>query len=205
VRVLATGISLLFLSTLAFSQRRPAGNIAGTNPTWPPPQGDATFSRTLPPGYIPESMDRLVKSSQLIIDGTVESTSVRKSGTRSLETDAVIKITRTLKGAERSDHIVVAQVGGVVGDFRWLPEQYSLFSRGDRYLLFLTAEERVNLNLPVVQNAPRYAITGAWGGLFKVEGTNIRLPTGMPPSFKTRYESADVGIVITDVLYWARQ
>ena len=205
MRVLATGISLLLISMLAFSQRRPAANVSGTTSVWPPAQGNATFSRTLPPGYIPESMDRLVKSSKLIIDGTVESTSVRMSGVHRLETDAVIKITRTLKGAERFDHVVVAQVGGVVGDFRWLPEQYSLFSPGDRYLLFLTTEDRVNLNFPVVQNASRYAITGAWGGLLKIEGTNIRLPKEMPPGFKARYESADVGLVVSDILYWARQ
>jgi hypothetical protein len=53
-----------------------------------------------------------------------------------------------------------------VGDVTSQPTQYSLVQPGERYILFLTSDDRSSL--PSVAGLKRYDVTAAWAGLLFV-------------------------------------
>jgi len=114
--------------------------------------------------------------SSLIIEGVVEKVmpSRRGAGQTWIETDSVIRIAQALKGSivqfvkgsDPGPTIVISQMGGTVGDSTDQPTQYSLVQPGERYILFLSPDDRKAL--PPVEGLKRYGVTAAWAGLLLV-------------------------------------
>jgi hypothetical protein len=89
---------------------------------------------------------------------------------RSLFTDATLLVVRVFKGPADLRTIVVGQPGGVIGEFKVIPTQYDLMQTGEHYILFLRPENRRNLiDRP---GLTRFAVTGEWGGYFRIDSNN---------------------------------
>jgi hypothetical protein len=173
--------------------------VIGQDVPWPPAKGTAYVHLTPPPGYLAGSLQELCKTSVLIVDGTATTVlPAREISPRTLETDVVFSITRVLKGPQNTSNVVVAQRGGTIGQFTQQPVQYSLIQKGERYILFLTEDKRPKL--PQVPATPRFWITGAWVGLFRVNGSTIHLTPGTPDSLRGRYERVPVDQAVTEIL-----
>jgi hypothetical protein len=169
----------------------------GEQPPWPPASGTAEFFLDFPPGYLPESLKQLCDSSRLIVDGYVQTIfPPREASPRSLETDAVLLVSQVLKGTD-AGKVVVAQRGGVIGQFKEVPHQYALLQLGEHYIAFLIDDKRPNL--PVRVGIPRYGITGAFVGLFRVDGDKIHLSSGIPSVLRTRYEGMNPEQAMTEI------
>jgi hypothetical protein len=147
---------------------------------------------------MPTNLPDLADSSILIIDGTVGELVVpRVLGFHNLETDAVISITTVLKGSQSLQRITVAQRGGTIGQFTSQPTDYSMMKLGERYILFLTEEKRPNL--PQVSVAPRYAITGAWAGLFRVDQQGKMVVKFSGPQGLLKYNGMAVSALVGEL------
>lgn len=137
------------------------------------------------PGVVPLSLNELVRESDVIVEGVVQSVLPSRlrtpSDASSVETDSVFSVTRVFKGrAENLRTIVVTQIGGKYGDFELQPVQYDLLRAGDHHILFLTADSR-----PIVPRYPSvdgaFSITGIWSGNFRIENNAIKVsPRAMP-------------------------
>jgi hypothetical protein len=117
---------------------------------------------------VPQSLKQLVDMSSLIVEGVVEKVmpSRRGAGQTWIETDSVIDIAQTFKGATNGSAIVIAQMGGRDGGAADQPTQYSLVQAGERYIFFLSPDDRKAL--PSVSGLKRYDVTAAWSGLLFV-------------------------------------
>jgi hypothetical protein len=129
-------VVILFAGMLHAQEGRvPRGKV----PEFPPKSGTATLMVNrgpLPPNFRGEMLEYLCDSSNLIITGTVESSSVWVNG-RGLVTDSVLHVDSIIKGAQTASRVVVSQSGGAMGEFNIVTEQYSLMQSGERYVLFL--------------------------------------------------------------------
>jgi hypothetical protein len=116
---------------------------------------------------VPQSLKQLTDMSSLIVEGVVEKVMPsRGSGQTWIETDSVINIAQTFKGSTEGSAIAIAQMGGRVGDGGDQQTQYSLVQPGERYMLFLSPDDRKAL--PSVAGLKRYGVTAAWAGLLFV-------------------------------------
>jgi len=166
-------------------------------PIYPPSSGTAHFTLHALPGYLPESLEKLCTSSNLIVDAYVQSTFPPRILTSNLETDVVLIVRRVLKGPQSIREVVVAQRGGVYGAFRSVPTQYPLMEPGDRYILFLTDDSRSNLP---DRSIVRRWITGAWVGMFKVaNNTTVRLTRGTPATLRDQYDGTRLENTMADI------
>jgi hypothetical protein len=105
--------------------------------------------------------------SSLIVEGVVEKVMpARGPGQTWIETDSVINIAQTFKGSTEGSAIAIAQMGGKAGGATSQPTQYSLVQPGERYILFLSPDDRNAL--PSVAGLKRYDVTAAWAGLLFV-------------------------------------
>jgi len=128
----------------------------------PPPVPCCLIVDVLP---VPQSLKQLADMSSLIIEGVVEKVMPsRRAGQTWIETDSVIRIAQTFKGSVEGPTIVIAQMGGRVGEDQ--PTQYSLVQTGERYILFLSPDDRKAL--PPVEGLKRYDVAAAWAGLLFV-------------------------------------
>jgi hypothetical protein len=147
-----------------------------TTGTAPPPGGRAILIAD--PAFTPNSLKELVEKADLILDGEVASVLPTRLGnperSTSLETDSVILITKVLKGGEppSTHRIIMSQPGGKRGGLEVVPSDDPLVEKGERYILFLTADNRPNL--PDYPGMPRFYLTGAWNGKFNVRQGNIK-------------------------------
>lgn len=147
----------------------------------------------MPPALIP-----LCQRSNLIIQGQVASVlPARKLGLRSLETDVIVTVSSVLKGTSEAPQVVISPRGGTIGQFTEQPTQYDLMKPGERYILFLTDDDRKNI--PAVPGIPRHWITGFWAGIFRVDGQTLHLPSGAPKMLRDKYDSADVQTAFKDI------
>jgi ligand-binding sensor domain-containing protein len=124
----------------------------------------------------PGSLKALCDMSTLIVEGLVTtSLTPRMLGIygRTLETDAIITVTRTLKGKASNSDIVISQRGGTIGQFTLKPVDYDIVQPGEQYLLFLKDDNRPNI--PQISGAKRYFVIGAWSGLFYFNGGKMQL------------------------------
>lgn len=137
----------------------------------------------------PASLDELVGSADLIVDGTV--TEAQKSRLRnpkfptSLETDYVISVGKTLGGRKKSvapNKVMVSQIGGKIGDLEVVTPQIPRLEIDRRYILFLTSDDRPSSASSPIQ--PRFIITGVWVGQFKIQNEKIYAADQPGPSFK---------------------
>lgn len=179
-----------------------------------PPTNRITFTLSLAPGYLPRSTEELCDSSIFIVDADVQlilpprqnlryPPGVQLLQNRSfplfryLETDAILRVRQVLKGPGSLRQVVISQKGGAVGPYTELPSQYNLMQRGERYILFLTDETRPDL--PDVDGIPRYALNGAWTGMFQIDKSGVHLSPDTGDGIREQFEggsSQDVIIAI---------
>lgn len=102
-----------------------------------------------------------------------------------LATDALVKISRVLKGSKMSQ-VLIFQNGGTSGLRQRIPDQYHLVGEGEHHISFLTKEPPT---LASPQYGSRYSITGAWSGIFKINNNNaVEVSPGADPDIRARYE-----------------
>src|SRR5664279_3281992 len=84
---------------------------SSAHPRTPPPAPRGLIVGVVP---VPQSLKQLVDMSSLIVEGVVEKVmpSRRGAGQTWIETDSVIDIAQTFKGATNGSAIVIAQMGG---------------------------------------------------------------------------------------------
>jgi hypothetical protein len=149
--------------------------VANSQP--PPPNSRPIYPPGQPHGVVgqlivdvlpvPQSLKQLTDMSSLIVEGVVEKVMPsRGDGNTWIETDSVINIAQTFKGSIGGSAIVIAQMGGEVADVTSQPTQYSLVQPGERFILFLSPDDRKAL--PSIAGLKRYDVTAAWAGLLLV-------------------------------------
>ena len=164
----------------------------------PPPRGTARLYVCPALGQIPGSLKELCNASSVIVEGIVQTTLLsRETSPGGLETDAVISVARTLKGPATVRQIMIAQRGGVRGEFSSKPVAYAVVQPGEHYLLFLTEDKRPKI--PEVAGIQRYLITGIWSGLFYFEGGKMRVSADEPDMLRKKYEGLAEEQVIGEV------
>ena len=174
----------LLLATTTVSTCLMAQTPARPGVTQPPPRGIAHLHITPAPGQVPTTLKELVDASSLIIEGTVIRTlPSRETSPGSLETDAIISVTRTLRGST-TQQIAVAQRGGITPTFSVVPAQYSLFQSGEDCLLFLIEDKRPTA--PDI-GRKRYLATGIWSGQFHFQRGQLILPIDEPDRLRSKY------------------
>ena len=197
MRTILFGIALAMLPPIPAIAQRVVG---GAPPPFPPPSGTATLHLTLPPHYIPDSLDVLVQQSSAVVEAYVQTTlPPQEIPTRSLFTDAVLRVVRAFKGPTDLTSIVVGQQGGTVGGFTIRPVQYDMMHPGEHYILFLKPEKRRNLlERP---GSVRFAATGEWGGYFRVTDDNtIKLAPATSAGLRAAYHGKAADQVINELL-----
>ena len=167
-----------------------------------PKEGIGRFLITLAPKDSPHSLKELCDMSSLIVEGTVRSSLFpRQLSPSSLETDAVVTVTRAVKGSAPNPDVVVSQKGGTIGKFTLSPGQFTIMQPGEKYLLFLRDDDRPDI--PVVSGAKRYVVTGFWSGQFLLSDGKIRVTGNTTDSLRKVYEglSAEEFVLkVTDTL-----
>ena len=182
----------MLLSVMAQSPAKP-----GSVP--PTPRGTARLVIGPAPGQVPTTFQELCTASSLIIEGTaLKSLPARETSPGSLETDAVISVTKTLKGPVNVHQFVLAQRGGVTPNFSVLPEQYTLVQPGEVYLMFLIEDNR--LNIPDVGGIKRYLITGIWSGLFHLQGGRMVMEAEERDPLRRRYDGLSAEQIVNEVI-----
>jgi len=153
------------MASTAFAQRV----VKGVEPPFPPQHGTASLTLDVNPDALTDSIEKLADRSLLIVEGHVQAVFPPWIRSQSFETDAMILITRVLKGSISEKQVVVSQAGGIMGDVKILPTQYSLMQTGEHYILFLQNESRTFA--PAHPGIPRYSIIGGGiSGTVRVDG-----------------------------------
>jgi hypothetical protein len=183
MRLWAGILLLAFAPVIATHQRV----LRDNTPPYPPAAGEAKFIADLAPGPRPASLQELCAASLLVADAHIQSVYPASVIGRHLETDSVLLISQLFKGREDHREVVVSQMGGVLGAFRELTDQYALVQQGEHYIVFLDADPRPQIP---DRGAPRYGITGVWSGLLKVVEDKIHLPPAS--SLQAKYEGMNV-------------
>lgn len=177
-----TFLPLAMSPAMAQSQITP-GPFGGEHP----PQGTSRLHVTLAPEDVPNSLMQLCDMSSLIVEGTVKSSLLpRQLSPSNLETDAIISVTRLLKGTTPNPDIAVSQRGGTLGKFTISPTQFAIMQPGEKYLLFLKDDNRPNI--PLVSGAKRYFVTGFWSGLFFLNAGKMQVNADSPDALRKTYE-----------------
>jgi hypothetical protein len=160
---------------------------AGQVPPWPPERGTVKFIADPPPFRIlpnQSPLERLCDWSDLVIDGLVTATFPSRSPSRgTLQTDFLISVTQVLKGSATLRQIMVSQMGGNIGDFHLVTDQYALMQPGERYILFLQRDDRPST--PQRPGIPPYYVTRSWAGLARVVDGRIQLGNTAPGELTT--------------------
>jgi hypothetical protein len=177
----------------------------GEVPAFPPERGTAQFISDLaplPPNFHGEMLEYLVRASNLIIAATVESSSAHVNG-RHVETDVVLRIDAVIKGTATASRVLVAQLGGTIGEYRELTKQYALMQPGERYILFLQDDRRNQLP-PEPFDTRRYSITRLWEGTFRIDDEQkVRLAPAASAVMREKYEGMHIDEAMTHIRYWS--
>jgi len=171
--------------------------IKSAEPPFPPARGTASLTLNVNPDVDPDSIEALANQSQLIVEGYVQTVFPPWIWERSFKTDAMILVTRVLKGSLSGEQLVVSQNGGVRGDLKILPTQYSLMQTGEHYILFLRDDPRSYA--PKHVGIPRFLIAGGGvAGTVRVDGKTIHVSEGTRDVFRNTYEgmSADETLAV---------
>ena len=164
------------------------------NRPWPPARGTVKFigdPAPWPPAMLNKPpLERLCQISDLVIDGTVATVFPSRSPSRgTIQTDFLISVSQVFKGSDTLRQVMVAQMGGTIGDFHLLTDQYALMQTGKRYILFLQNDNRPST--PRSHDIPPYYVTRSWAGLGRVVEGKIQLGTTAPGEL-TSYDGTDV-------------
>jgi hypothetical protein len=130
--------------------------------------GANTFLLSQASGPRPPDLPNLAQRATIIVDATVEAippnTAVAGVTPR---TDAVLRVSRALKGMVTGDRFVLLQP----------PDPKQAMHTDERYILFLT-EPRV-VEIPPRQGPPQYAVVGRHNAV-KIVGDKIEVNPSMP-------------------------
>jgi hypothetical protein len=169
----------------------------------PPTEGHGVLSVTPAPSLMPQSLKDLCDLSAVIVEGVVATIFPSRQlgpSQSSLETDALVNVTKVLKGPVGAhQQLVVSQLGGAKGNFSSTPTQYSLVRAGEKYILFLREDDRPNLPIQA-QTTTRYIVTGIWAGLFFFENNRMQVRARVPESFRAQYEGLTLEQIETELL-----
>jgi hypothetical protein len=144
----------------------------------PPVELHGTFHPIVDYVPPPQSLHGLVKTADVIVDGTVQSifpTRLRDvKDPISVETDTLFAVDRVLKGKqEEVRSIIIIQDGGKYGDVEVIVDSQTPLKVGDRHIMFLLRDRRT-----IVPTYPRtdgnLSIIGGSFGDFKVEGNTVK-------------------------------
>jgi hypothetical protein len=159
-------------------------------------------SAKLEPVTDPNSLETLVRPSDLIIIGSVVQNlpAVLSDRTRaiSIETHSLISVDQVLLGTLRpnSHTIVIVQFGGQVPPCKLIVSDYPIVTSREQYILFLQRDERQE---PVnTTGSPRFAIVGIWSGRVKIENGNIQFPSEANDGLH-KYDNSDLNDFITRI------
>jgi hypothetical protein len=184
---------LVFAASASYGQARP---IRGQQSPYPPSSGSAVFILDLGAG-VPTSLNDLFKKSTLVVDGEVQEVLPARVMSHRLETDVKIRINTCLKGSLPTQTVVVAQNGGSIGGYTEHTAQYDLMRAGERYIWFLSEDDRPSI---AIAGARRMLPTGIWVGLFKVLADNtLNLPTATPAPLRQVYHKASLDQLLRDI------
>jgi hypothetical protein len=182
------------MASTAFAQRV----VKGGEPPFPPQHGTASLTLDVNPDVDPDSIEKLADQSLVIVEGYVQAVFPPWIWERSFKTDAMILVTRVLKGSLSGVQVVVSQNGGIMGEVKILPTQYSLMQAGEHYFLFLTNDSRTYA--PTHAGIPRYLIAGGGvAGTVRVDGKTIHVSEGTRDVFRNKYEGASFDEALTAV------
>jgi hypothetical protein len=165
----------------------------------PVPAGDVGILHIMPaPGQVPSTLAGLENASSLIVVGSIQKTLPPREPSRgSLETDAIVSVTSTLKGAAAKE-IVISQRGGYRGDVNTKPAQYSLVRQGEQYILFLTEDRRPTIPQPA-GGLSRYLVTGIWAGLFYFEDGRMIVKADEPDPLRKKYQGLTLEQIVAQL------
>lgn len=194
MRILCGVLIFLTVTSLTLGAQRV---VKGAEPPYPPASGTARFSLHPAPASLPQSLRELCDSSPLIVQAAVHSTFSPRNLGGLLETDVVLLVTQVLKGATSVRQLVVAQRGGILGQYQELPVQYSLMQPGEQYIAFLTADRRTNV--PERTGIPRHWISGEWVGLFRIDNGIVHLTSGTPKTLQDKFEGMNLEQAIAEI------
>ena len=152
----------------------------------------------------PQSLNGLVKSADVIVDGTVQSifpTRLRDvNDPTSIETDTLFAVDRVLKGQpELLRSLAIAQMGGKHGDVEVIVEHVTRLSQADRHVLFLNYDRR-SIVPTYARTDGNFTIVGGWIGDFKLDGNAVKW--GSPPTWDLfrKFESGTADSFIEQIL-----
>jgi hypothetical protein len=152
---------------------------------------------------MPQSLKDLCDLSAVIVEGVVTTSFPSRQlgpSQSSLETDALVGVTKVLKGpVGANQQLVVSQLGGAKGNFSSTPTQYSLVRPGEKYILFLREDDRSNLPIQA-QTTTRYIVTGIWAGLFLFENNRMQVRARSPDFLRAQYEGLTLEQIETELL-----
>jgi hypothetical protein len=147
------------------------------------------------------SLQEMHGRSDLIVEAYVESVfpTMQMPTGRLLFTDALLRSTRVLKGADLPSEFVVAQAGGELAGRKQSTGQYQLMRPGDRYIVFLRRPSRSSADvLPTRGNLTRYEIVGTYLGLFLIDELDtIRVSKDLP--FYDAYDRRGKTAIVTEI------
>jgi len=129
------------------------------------------------------------------VDGTVTSVLPAIHGPNpnapSVRTDSLVAIDAVLKGTmpNKSATILLEQGGGKAGGWDVTVNGDTLVVQGERYVLFLAADELSDSTKP--PGLPRYAVLGIWAGKVKVTNGKIAFLPRAHPQLHA-YDNTDV-------------
>jgi hypothetical protein len=174
-RHLLFGLAGLLLISHAITAQNQSGRRTVDSPA---PEFHGTFHPIVDYVPPPQSLKDLVKRSDVIVDGTVQSVFPSRlrsaDDPTSVETDTLFTIDRVLKGKpEVLRSLVIARMGGKYGDVEVIIDSEPPFMPGDRHILFLHYDRRT-----IVPTYPRtdgnFAVMNGSFGNFKVEGDAVK-------------------------------
>jgi len=169
---------------LGMAQQQSRTPSASLNPC---PGG--TGSAEIDPVSTPSTLDQLVRSSQLIVVGTVSSVLpafvTNPEHLNSIETDSLVSVRQVLDGTLPfgTTTITLGQTGGKAGPCGLVVPADPLVVSGEEYLLFLRTDTRAQpLN---GSGFTRYYTVGVWSGKVKVVNGKIQFrPSATAPLHK---------------------
>jgi hypothetical protein len=151
-----------------------------------PNPADGKFIVSLSPREEVPSLDQAIRMSMLIVDGTVAEVlpSINRNSKppAAIETHSTVAVTEILLGKlpAGTANIVLVQEGGKVGSTEEVVPEDPLVRAGERYILFLDADDRKGAAASP-SSAPRYYAVGIWGGRANVEAGVVQfLPRALP-------------------------
>ncbi len=197
---------ILAVLALVFSASKGYAQAAGAYGSSSKSSGPGNALIHEEPLIVHQSLLELINDASIIVEGLVDSSLPARTrdpkNTQSIETDAVVLVSATLKGTVKADNgftrIVVAQNGGTMNGFRHESATEARLQPGDKVVLFLVPDARPDLP-SVAGGLPRFQIAGIWSGKFRVERGTVVVPHASSAGLQI-YNKKSLDILRADIL-----